>query len=358
MRLLRLLRLPVLMFLLDNTNDVAAWLYRLDHHYKQLQRQQLLSLCQSSYPSSYRQLLALSSLPTSTVSLSSSVPVFSKHRSLSRTASTLEGTRNPNDFTHNNDSSSDNDIIINDGGRTEEDEEGEEEQFFELNRPTIQSSSRARFEEEVLLLLDQNSSNNNNNDSKDADEEPSPSLSLSATTITATQDNSDNLNNDDIDTRSSSSSSSPLSSKDTTTTTSSKSIATNMNYNSSSNNNRIMDDLRPPPVNFARNSILFSDNPSTKARNNPILDGWIVCRTYLPPPITGAWVWKNVQHLDDRPLGALYNVVFVRVPVLCVTGVYLQNLLNHQPLVMDIIGTGPTEMNPIIVLSILIVILL
>eukprot|EP00533_Pseudo-nitzschia_delicatissima_P004838 CAMPEP_0116109612 /NCGR_PEP_ID=MMETSP0327-20121206/17423_1 /TAXON_ID=44447 /ORGANISM="Pseudo-nitzschia delicatissima, Strain B596" /LENGTH=219 /DNA_ID=CAMNT_0003602625 /DNA_START=57 /DNA_END=713 /DNA_ORIENTATION=- len=98
-----------------------------------------------------------------------------------------------------------------------------------------------------------------------------------------------------------------------------------------------LDDLTPPPVNFARNSILFSENPSTKLRNNPPLKVWKVCRSNLPAVLTGAWPWRDIESLDERPLAALYNAFLVRLPVLAVAASYLyQKIAEGHDLVIDL----------------------
>jgi len=122
-----------------------------------------------------------------------------------------------------------------------------------------------------------------------------------------------------------------------------------------------MDDLTPPPVNFARNSILFSDNPATK-KNNSALSVWLFTRTYLPAVVSGAWPWKDLPRLDDRPIESLYNTVFVRLPLCAVAGTYVYHkLVDQQDLVMDF-GfdpfAGPQPINPIIVVGVLFLILL
>ena len=133
----------------------------------------------------------------------------------------------------------------------------------------------------------------------------------------------------------------------------------------SNENNNFMDDLTPPPVNFVRNSILFSDNPSTKQRNNSALDVWKFTRTYLPAFITGAWPWRDIPTLDERPLAALYNAAFVRLPVVSVAIGYLyQKIYEKHDLIVDfgfggpLFGNGPQAINPIIVIGVLILILL
>jgi hypothetical protein len=122
-----------------------------------------------------------------------------------------------------------------------------------------------------------------------------------------------------------------------------------------------LDDLTPPPVNFARNSILFSEQPSTKLRNNPPLTVWKLARTHLPAVLTGAWPWKDMEHLDDQPLGALYNVLLVRLPVLGVTASYLyQKIAEGHDLVIDLgfDANGPQAVPPVLVIAVLVLILL
>jgi hypothetical protein len=128
----------------------------------------------------------------------------------------------------------------------------------------------------------------------------------------------------------------------------------------SSSPNDYLDDLTPPPVNFARSSILFSDNPSTKRRNNVALDAWKACRSNLPAFITGAWPWRDIETMDRQPLAALYNMMIVRLPVIAVAAVYLKQLMvDHHGLVLDFgMMEGPQIMNPLLVLLVLGIILL
>ena len=125
-----------------------------------------------------------------------------------------------------------------------------------------------------------------------------------------------------------------------------------------------LDDLTPPTINIARDSILFSENPSTK-RNNAFLNVWISCKNNLPPIITGAWPWRIKQRrseasqdnvvvyaADENPLGAMYNMAFVRIPVIGIAIVYCYNLSHGHPLIMDL-GQGTFEVSPLIVLSVL-----
>jgi hypothetical protein len=137
----------------------------------------------------------------------------------------------------------------------------------------------------------------------------------------------------------------------------------NDDNNSDNSDYYFMDDLTPPPVNFARNSILFSDNPSTKRRNNVLLDVWNVCQTYLPAIVTGAWPWRR-QRQDGvskkmEPTAALYNMILVRLPVVAVGVLYWKQLLwDHHDLVMDFGVDGPQVMNPLLVTLVLCLILL
>ena len=126
--------------------------------------------------------------------------------------------------------------------------------------------------------------------------------------------------------------------------------------------NSYLDDLTPPPVNFKRNSILFSDDPSTKARSNKkFLQIWKFCRQNFPPIFTGVWPYRAkraIQTTDSNPLGAIYNMIFVRTPVVVVSLTYLyQTFIEHHGLVIDLGYTGPTEINPLVVLFVLAIIL-
>jgi hypothetical protein len=131
-----------------------------------------------------------------------------------------------------------------------------------------------------------------------------------------------------------------------TTTSSSKNSEGNYDY---------IDDLTPPAINLKRDSILFSENPSTQ-RNNSALDLWLACKTDLPAVFTGAWPWRDSNLANDNPGGALYNIAFVRMPVILVGLVYGKNLFQGHPLIMDI-GDGPFEMSPLIVIAVLALIL-
>jgi len=112
-----------------------------------------------------------------------------------------------------------------------------------------------------------------------------------------------------------------------------------------------LDNLTPPPINLSRGSILFSENPSTK-RNNAVLDLWRSCKVNLPAVITGGWPWKDSDFADDNPIAGLYNIAFVRMPVIVVGFVYGKNLLEGHPLIMDI-GDGPFVMSPLVVVAVL-----
>jgi hypothetical protein len=114
-------------------------------------------------------------------------------------------------------------------------------------------------------------------------------------------------------------------------------------------------DLTPPTVNLVRDSILFSENPST-LRNNSALDAWKAVKSNWPAVLTGAWPWKDLSVADKDPVGALYNIAMVRMPVVLVGLLYGKNLIEGHPLVMDI-GDGPFVMNPLIVICVLGIIL-
>ena len=116
----------------------------------------------------------------------------------------------------------------------------------------------------------------------------------------------------------------------------------------------LLDDLEPPTINFVRNSILFDENPQTK-RNNIILNVWKSTRSNVPKFITGAWY--DDRTLDDNPMGALYNMAFVRIPILLAYMGYLKNtFLDDHPIFIDF-GNGPFLFHPIAATALLILML-
>ena len=131
--------------------------------------------------------------------------------------------------------------------------------------------------------------------------------------------------------------------------------STSSSTKNSEANYRYIEDLTPPTVNFKRDSILFSDNPSTQ-RSNSGLDLWKACKKNLPAVFTGAWPWRDPNVADNDPLAGFYNLAFVRLPVILVGVVYTKNLLEGHPLVVDF-GDGPFAMNPLIIYAVLALVL-
>jgi len=118
------------------------------------------------------------------------------------------------------------------------------------------------------------------------------------------------------------------------------------------NDEKYLDNLRPPELNLSRESILFGENPSTK-KNNSVLRLWRQMKATLPKIVTGAW---NDNCGEDNPAGALYNLAFVRLPVIGAFLVYVKNNATGHPLIVDI-GNGPFEMSPVAVIGVLVLML-
>ena len=116
--------------------------------------------------------------------------------------------------------------------------------------------------------------------------------------------------------------------------------------------NRLDADLLPAPINIRKESILFGENPATMDNNN-ILRVWKALKQGLPFIVTGA---RTPTTADDNPLGAIYNVIFVRVPVIVAGLMYGKNLTEGHPLIVDF-GKGSFVMSPLVVLAVLFVIL-
>ena len=109
-----------------------------------------------------------------------------------------------------------------------------------------------------------------------------------------------------------------------------------------------------PPINIRKESILFGNDPAT-AENNNISRLWQTLKQNLPYVFTG--VPKNeVSAVDDNPIAAIYNMVFVRFPSVLAAIVYSKNLITGHPLYCDV-GAGPFEIPPLFVYGVLLVIL-
>mmetsp|Transcript_32383 Transcript_32383/g.64176 ORF Transcript_32383/g.64176 Transcript_32383/m.64176 type:complete len:188 (+) Transcript_32383:43-606(+) len=113
-----------------------------------------------------------------------------------------------------------------------------------------------------------------------------------------------------------------------------------------------LDDLTPPQLDFARDSILFGEKPSTK-KNNGVLMLWKGTKSILPKVVTGAW--KDSVG-EENPVGALYNVAFVRIPVILAFAVYLRNELEGRPLLVDL-GYGQLAMSPLVIVGFMVIFL-
>ena len=126
------------------------------------------------------------------------------------------------------------------------------------------------------------------------------------------------------------------------------------NVNGNNLENNIDSNLIRPPINIRKESILFSDNPTTAANNN-IARTWKSMRMNLPYVITGA-TKDEFSPVDKNPIGAIYNVLFVRLPTVLAGLLYSKNLIQGHPLFCDV-GAGPFEIPPLIVYGVLLVIL-
>jgi hypothetical protein len=111
------------------------------------------------------------------------------------------------------------------------------------------------------------------------------------------------------------------------------------------------DDLQPPPFNLRKESLLFDENATTRQDSN-VRRLWLACQQNLPQIVHG-----TREGIDPEPLGALYNVMFVRIPAIVAGIVYCYNFCTGHPLIVDV-GDGAFEMQPIIVVGVLYVLLL
>lgn len=115
-----------------------------------------------------------------------------------------------------------------------------------------------------------------------------------------------------------------------------------------------LDELSPPSISFTKNSILFGEKPPTEANNAPLLL-WRETKSILPSFVTGAW---NERDGDREPVEYLYNLFFIRLPVVLMGIVYINNLLHGHGLFMNFgHGSSTFEVPSVIVFGVIYVIL-
>ena len=113
-----------------------------------------------------------------------------------------------------------------------------------------------------------------------------------------------------------------------------------------------LDDLTPPSVSFTRNSVLFGENPPAQRRIWPLWL-WQGAKTVLPQFVTGAW---EEGKGDKKPVEHLYNLLFVRMPVVLVGILYIRNLILGHQLGMNY-GDGFFAVPPLVALGVFLLIL-
>ena len=86
------------------------------------------------------------------------------------------------------------------------------------------------------------------------------------------------------------------------------------------------------------------------------LSTWLKIKEFLPPIVHGAWK-SNAG--DENPAGAIYNVLFVRMPTIVIAAVYANQLLTNSEFRMDFdFGFGPCELpSPAIALAFIVILL-
>ncbi|KAL7471944.1 hypothetical protein ACHAXS_012251 [Conticribra weissflogii] len=114
-----------------------------------------------------------------------------------------------------------------------------------------------------------------------------------------------------------------------------------------------LDDLSPPSISFTKNSILFDPDAPTQKNNAP-LQIWCAAKSVFPTFVTGAW---EEGKGDRTPMEHLYNMIFVRLPVVGMGIVYVWNLFRGHGLYMNL-GDGTVfEVPSLIVLGAIYIIL-
>jgi len=116
--------------------------------------------------------------------------------------------------------------------------------------------------------------------------------------------------------------------------------------------------------NLRKESLLFDDNATTRQDNN-VQRFWNVCQSRLPYVVHGSSSSRSSKNSNTAidPVAALYNMVFVRLPVIAAGVVYWYNLIiAGHPLIVDlgiVVGdnNGALEVPPLLVGCVLWIIL-
>jgi len=126
-------------------------------------------------------------------------------------------------------------------------------------------------------------------------------------------------------------------------------LSANNNHNSDNEGSGvevlIEKDLQRPLVNLKKESILFSEDPSTMDKND-LLNVWVFCKQQFPYVLTGCQPHDTTA--NDNPLAGIYNMLLVRLPTILAAVVYAKNLAQGHPLIVDV-GDGPFVVNPLVV---------
>lgn len=75
---------------------------------------------------------------------------------------------------------------------------------------------------------------------------------------------------------------------------------------------------------------------------------WATIKKYVPPIITGSWDPDDNER-NKRPGEAIYNMVFIRIPVIVAGIWFAQFYVTGHHFVMDFgFGSGPVEISPLV----------
>ena len=194
----------------------------------------------------------------------------------------------------------------------DEDDDEEEEYFYLTRRIAAPTSTNSKTSQDNDNGMDSTNTNTMN------DESLRFMMLMMTTTVTTTDTGGSSKSRQDMKLSSKMTDDDNDGSSSTSTTTSSP-----------SSSSLVEDTLQPPSINWKRGSILFDENPITAYNETQIgLHYWTWCTTNLPAVVTGMYPWKKtaiVQQTNEQPWSAIYNMVFVRIPAICILLVVIGN---------------------------------